>query len=119
MDAEPLMRRTLAIDEQSYRPEHPDVARDLNNLALLLHATHRLGEAEPLMRRALTIFLKSTGLTGHEHPHLRTVFGNYAGLLEEMNLPKVQIDERLNTPGPEAGFEEEGYRRLLAQMAAE
>jgi len=26
------MRRALAIDEKSYGPEHPSVARDLNNL---------------------------------------------------------------------------------------
>ncbi len=54
-EAEPLMRRALAIDEQSYGAEHPDVARDLNNLAQLLQATNRLAEAEPLMRRALAI----------------------------------------------------------------
>ena len=47
------MKRALAIDEKSYGPEHPDVARDLNNLAQLLKDTNRLGEAEPLMRRAL------------------------------------------------------------------
>src|SRR5271167_4778049 len=39
--------------------------RDLNNLALLLQATNRLAEAEPLMRRALEIFEKSLG---PEHP---------------------------------------------------
>ena len=54
-EAEPLMRRALAIDEKSFGPEHPDVARDLNNLAQLLQATNRLAEAEPLMRRALAI----------------------------------------------------------------
>ena len=36
------MRRALAIDEQSYGPDHPNVATDLNNLALLLKATNRL-----------------------------------------------------------------------------
>lgn len=44
---------------------HPDVARDLNNLALLLRATKRLGEAEPLYRRALAILEKSLG---PDHP---------------------------------------------------
>ena len=38
-----------------YGPDHPKVATALNNLALLLEATNRSGEAEPLMRRALTI----------------------------------------------------------------
>ena len=54
-EAEPLMRRALAIDETSYGPDHPNVAIDLNNLASLLQATNRLAEAEPLMRRALAI----------------------------------------------------------------
>ena len=49
------MRRALAIDEQSFGTEHPNVAIRLNNLALLLKATNRLSEAEPMMRRALRI----------------------------------------------------------------
>ena len=68
-EAEPLMRRALAIDEQSYGPEHPDVATDLNNLAALLQATNRLAEAEPLMRRALAIDEQSYG---PEHPDVAT-----------------------------------------------
>jgi len=60
-EAEPLMRRALAIDEQSFGIEHPAVARALNNLAVLLKATNRLSEAEPLMRRALEIWEKSYG----------------------------------------------------------
>ena len=35
-EAEPLMRRALAIDEQSYTKEHPELAVGLNSLALLL-----------------------------------------------------------------------------------
>ncbi len=55
LEAEPLMRRALDIDEKSFGPDHPNVAIDLNNLASLLQATNRLDEAEPLMRRALYI----------------------------------------------------------------
>ncbi|MEK6260372.1 MAG: tetratricopeptide repeat protein, partial [Planctomycetota bacterium] len=54
-ESEPLLRRSLALDEQSYGAEHPEVARALNNLAGLLQDTNRLAEAEPLMRRALAI----------------------------------------------------------------
>ena len=32
-EAEPLMRRALAIDEKSFGPDHPNVASDLDNLA--------------------------------------------------------------------------------------
>ena len=55
------MQRALAIDEKSYGPDHPNVAIDLNNLAQLLQATNRLAEAEPLMQRALVIFVTSLG----------------------------------------------------------
>ena len=60
-EAEPLMRRALAIDENSFGKDHPNVAIRLNNLAELLQATNRLAEAEPLMRRALDIDEQSYG----------------------------------------------------------
>ena len=56
-EAEPLMRRALAIFEKSFGPDHPDVATDLNNLAALLHATNRHAEAERLMRRHLAVYI--------------------------------------------------------------
>ena len=48
-EAEPLYAPALAIDEQSYGPDHPNVAIRLNNLAQLLQATNRMAEAEPLL----------------------------------------------------------------------
>jgi tetratricopeptide (TPR) repeat protein len=81
-EAEPLMRRALAIDEKSYAPEHPNVATDLNNLAQLLQATNRLEEAESLMRRALAIDEKSYG---PEHPNVATDLNNLAQLLQATN----------------------------------
>jgi hypothetical protein len=54
------MRRALAIDKASFGPHHPNVAIHLNNLALLLKATNRVSEAEPLSRRHLEIFLQFT-----------------------------------------------------------
>ena len=61
--AEPLYRRALAIDEASLGKDHPAVARDLNNLAVLLGDTNRLSETEPLYRRALAINEASFGKT--------------------------------------------------------
>ncbi len=80
--AEPLMRRALAIDEQSFGPDHPEVAADLNNLAQLLQATNRLAEAEPLMRRALAIDEQSFG---PDHPNVATRLNNLATLLKATN----------------------------------
>ena len=52
---------------EELRAGTPNVATRLNNLALL-QATNRLGEAEPLMRRALAIDEKSYG---PDHPERR------------------------------------------------
>ena len=98
-EAEPLMRRALAMDEASYGPEHPNVATDLNNLAQLLQATNRLGEAEPLMRRHLEIFIEFTRRTGHEHPHLRAAIGNYQRLLQAMGRSEAEIRAALGALG--------------------
>ncbi|MBC8115813.1 MAG: ATP-binding protein, partial [Candidatus Saccharimonas sp.] len=51
-EAEPLMRRALAIDEQFYGGDHPNVASHLILLVALLQAKNRLAEAELLLRRA-------------------------------------------------------------------
>jgi tetratricopeptide (TPR) repeat protein len=81
-EAEPLMRRALAIDEASYGPDHPRVAIDLNNLAQLLQDTNRLDEAEPLMRRALAIDEASYG---PDHPRVAIDLNNLAQLLRATN----------------------------------
>ncbi|MDF0649890.1 MAG: tetratricopeptide repeat protein [Nitrospira sp.] len=81
-EAEPLMRRALAIDEASYGAEHPAVAIRLNNLALLLQAMNRLGEAEPLMKRALAIDGASYGA---EHPRVAIALHNLTSLLQDTN----------------------------------
>jgi tetratricopeptide (TPR) repeat protein len=78
-EAEPLMRRALAIAEESFGPEHPKVAQYLNNLATLLQATNRLAEAEPLMRRTLTISERSLG---SDHPTVAIRLNNLATLLK-------------------------------------
>ena len=97
-EAEPLMRRALAIDEAAYGPGHPDVAIDLNSLALLLMDTNRLSEAEPLMRRGLVILLSF----GFEHPNLQAGRANYIQLLQAMDLTQAQITERIKALRPSA-----------------
>ena len=81
-EAELLYRRALAINEQSYGPDHPTVATDLNNLAELLRATNRHSEAEPLYRRALAINEQSYG---PDHPSVATTLNNLALLLYSTN----------------------------------
>jgi hypothetical protein len=46
--ARPLYERALVIREKTLGPEHPEVARDLNNLAVLLKDQGDLAGARPL-----------------------------------------------------------------------
>jgi hypothetical protein len=91
-DAEPLVRRALAIDEASYGNDHPNVAIRLNNLANLLRDTNRLAEAEPLSGRAARILLASLGM---DHPNTQKVKGNYLKILQAQSLPEIEIEAKL------------------------
>ena len=93
------MRRALAIDEASYGPDHPNVARDLNNLAQLLQATNRLTEAEPLMRRNVEILI-AFSQQGFQHPNLETGLSNYKSLLQALDLPESEIEAKLQSLQP-------------------
>ena len=59
-----------------------ELGDEIPNLALLLQATNRLAVAEPLMRRALAIFVASLGA---DHPSSQTVVENYRLLREAMH----------------------------------
>ena len=98
--------------EQSYGASHPKVAAGLNNLAQLLQATNRQGEAGPLLRRALAIFLDFTYRTGQPHPHLNTAINNYARLLMQTGLSQEQAVARIRELAREYGLE-------LAEQKAE
>ena len=63
----------------------------LNNLSLLLAATNRHSEAEPLLRRTVEIVLKFTAATGHHHSHLDEGLNNYGGILQEMGRSHTEI----------------------------
>ena len=80
-EAEPLMRRALAIIEAELTPQHPHVATALSNLASLLQDTGRMIEAEPLIRRALVI---DEGHFGPDHPNVAIQLNNLASLLHDM-----------------------------------
>lgn len=80
--AELYFRRALGIDEKGLGVDHPNVARDLHNLAKLLQSTNRLREAEPHVRRALEIMRKSLG---PEHPNVAAALNSLAFLLMQTN----------------------------------
>ncbi len=57
-EAEPLYKRALAIREKALRPEHPNVAKSLENYAALLRKTGRSTEAIKMKARAKAIRAK-------------------------------------------------------------
>jgi serine/threonine-protein kinase len=57
-EAEPHLRRALAIREELYGKDHPDVAESLRNLAVILRRKGEFSQAEPLYVDAIAIYRK-------------------------------------------------------------
>ena len=79
-DAEPLLKRSLAIQEQALGPNHPEVASLLNNLAEVYESQGRYADAEPLLKRSLAIRENA------RHPNPADVaesLGNLAGVYSD------------------------------------
>ena len=75
-------QQRLALDEATALANSKLVAVASNDLALLLQRTNRLGEAEPLMRRALEI---NEATLGTRHPTVAICLNNLAILLKGTN----------------------------------
>jgi CHAT domain-containing protein len=78
-EAEPLIKRSLAIYEKALGTDDPRVAVSLNNLGKLYAKQSRYTEAEPLIKRSLAINEKALGL---DHPSVATNLNNLAALHE-------------------------------------
>jgi len=100
----PFEKRALKIDEKALGPDHPNVATDLNNLAVLYYEQGKYAEALPLYQRALKIDEKALG---PDHPNVATNLNNLAELYRaqgryEEALPLCQralkIDEKALGP---------------------
>ncbi|MBU2689964.1 MAG: hypothetical protein KJ970_03490 [Candidatus Eisenbacteria bacterium] len=63
----------------------------------MLKDTNRLGEAEPLSRRQLIIFIRFAASTGHEHPNFRVALSNYIEVLKQMGTSESEIGRRIST----------------------
>src|SRR5262249_61455138 len=94
-EAEPLVRRALAINEKVRGPEHPAVAYGLNNLARLYRAQGRGAEAEPLHQRALAIDEK---MRGSELPTTRRIRTDPRSTQQDLGRPAAPDDEERETP---------------------
>jgi kinesin light chain len=60
-EAEPLCKRALEIREKVLGKDHPDVAKQLNNLALLCQNQSKYDEVEMYYQRALEIYETKLG----------------------------------------------------------
>ena len=76
-EAEPLYQRSLKIQEKAFGPDHPNVAKALNNLAILYDIQGRYPEAEPLYQRSLKIQEKALS---PDHPDVAVALNNLANL---------------------------------------
>jgi tetratricopeptide (TPR) repeat protein len=74
----------LAIREKGLGPDHPDVARSLNNLADLYERQGRYAEALPLFQRALAIRERAAG---PDHPDTATSMNNLAAFYHASGRP--------------------------------
>jgi hypothetical protein len=103
-DAEPILKRALAIQETTLGPEHPIVAETLDHLAVLNTSSGELVAAEKLFRRALAIEVKTLGAG---HPTVAATREHFASLLRTL------------TRGAEAEQEESAAKRIRANHATQ
>ena len=78
-DAEPLLKRSLAIKEKVFGSDNPDVAASLNNLAELYRAQGRYADAEPLFERSLAVKEK---VFGSDNPDVAAALNGLALLYQ-------------------------------------
>jgi|APMI01.1.fsa_nt_gi tetratricopeptide (TPR) repeat protein len=79
--AEPLYQKSLEILEKTLGKDHPDIATNINNLALLYQAQAKYKKSEFFYQQAITIVEKSLG---KNHPNAKLYRENYESLLEEV-----------------------------------
>jgi tetratricopeptide (TPR) repeat protein len=80
--AEPMMNRALLIDTKTFGKDHPNVARDMINLAGLFEETNRFPNAEVLIQQVLHIF---RNIYGNSHPETAIAMNNLAQLYQKTN----------------------------------
>jgi len=74
-----MHERALKIDEAAFGPDHPNVARSINNLAGVYYAQGNFTDARVMYERTL-IILKN--FLPPDHPNIKLVQGNLDSLNE-------------------------------------
>jgi len=81
--------RALKIDEMVYGPEHPSVARDINNLGDVLWELGDLAGARANFERALKI---DEAVYGPEHPNVAIRVSNLGSVLRDLGDMGARIN---------------------------
>ncbi len=104
IEAELILKRTLAINEKKLGPKHPNVALGLNNLASNYRERGRYEEAEVLLKKALKILEESLG---KEHVLVGNILEHYVHLLYQMDRPAEaeKLESRLRVISSAQGME--------------
>jgi tetratricopeptide (TPR) repeat protein len=79
-DAEPVLRRAVAVKEKVLGPDSPDFARALLDLGALYRLKDEHAKAEPPIRRAVAILESALG---PEHPEVAGNLTNLGGRLRD------------------------------------
>jgi tetratricopeptide (TPR) repeat protein len=88
-EATEIAKQALAIAEKKFGPEHPVVAKVLNNLATLYFVQGRDTDAEPLFNGALAILKKALG---PDHPAVAAMHSYLAELrFEQGGLARAAV----------------------------
>jgi tetratricopeptide (TPR) repeat protein len=97
--ADRVFRELIDLSVRIYRPDHPEVSRDLNAYGNYLLIAGRLDEAEALLRRALVGLERGYGLTGQKYAfglsNLANVVSRGGRYAESASL----LEEALNIVG--------------------
>ncbi len=79
-EAEPVLKRALAISKEAFGNDEMAVGACLNSLALVYHSQGRYDDAKPLYEQSLAIAEKQLGKT---HPSVAAALGSLAELHSE------------------------------------
>jgi hypothetical protein len=88
-EAEVHATRAIELLTSRYGPSHPDIARDLHNLAMVYLSTERLNDAERALQRAIPL-LEST--LGNDASALGAMTTTYARVLTQMGRKREAKD---------------------------
>jgi tetratricopeptide (TPR) repeat protein len=106
-EAEPLLRRTMAVCERHWGPSHHRISQGLAAIAQLYERQDRIGEAEALLREART---RQEQAGGAEHPGVGSALQHLVGFclrqrryseaeaLQRRLLPIQENEERRGNP---------------------